>query len=190
MARLHLGLRFAAACIAFAGGPGARAATFDVVRSNPDIVTLLDPSAVEPVGDGKVRRAWSVSVQRNLVSGGPQQPGYVRILNEYDCPAWKIHWRTFQVYSRFGELVLRKENADPAWTPADATFEAAAGARIVCQGAGTGSVYTSASIGQLVVSLMQAWDAEAPLPPLQPVAPPAKKKPPPPKHRDKVAARR
>jgi hypothetical protein len=173
MAHPRLGLKFAIAFSALAAVAGARAATFDVVRSGPDTVTLLDPAAVEKLGDGKVRRAWSVSVQKNLVSGGPQQPGYVRTLNEYDCTGWKIRWRSFFVYSRFGDLVIHKDNDDAGWTPIEGNFEAAAGARVVCDGRETSSVYAASSIGSLVLALMQAWDAAAPMPAPQPVEPPA-----------------
>jgi hypothetical protein len=183
MACLRTTLKFAIVCAAVAAAPAARAATFDVVRSGPDMVTLVDPAAVERVGDGKVRRAWSVNVQRNLVSGGPQQPGYVRTQNDYDCEDWKIRWRGFSVYSRFGDLVMHKDNDDPAWASIEGNFEATASARIICDGRAAGSVYTASSIGQLVVSLMQVWDAAAPLPPLQPVAPVAKAAAP--KHRAK-----
>ncbi|HEX2814839.1 MAG TPA: surface-adhesin E family protein [Phenylobacterium sp.] len=171
MACLRTTLSLAIASAALAAASGARAAAFDVVTSSPDMVTLVDPAAVEAIGDGKVRRAWSVNVQRNLVSGGPQQPGYVRTQNDYDCQAWKIRWRGFSVYSRFGDLVMHKDNDDPAWAPIEGNFEATASARIICDGRAAGSVYTASSIGQLVVTLMQAWDAAAPMPPLQPVEP-------------------
>jgi hypothetical protein len=169
------------------GACAAGAATFDVVRAGPDTVTLMDRAAVETLEGGKLRRAWSVNVQRNLVSGGPQQPGYVRTLNEYDCEAWKIRWRTFSAYSRFGALVMKKDNDDPSWAPAVGDAEAAAGARLVCDGHSTGEVYAAGTVGQVVVALMQAWDAAAPLPPLQPVRPLAR---PATKRRDKPARRR
>jgi hypothetical protein len=171
MTCLRTTLKFAIACAVLAAGPAARAATFYVVKSTADSVTLVDPDAVEAIGDGKVRRAWSVNVQKNLVSGGPQQPGYVRTQNDYDCAGWKVRWRAFSVYSRFGDLVMKKDNDDPAWADIEGNFEATASARIVCDGRAAGSVYTASSIGQLVVTLMQAWDAAAPMPPLQPVAP-------------------
>jgi hypothetical protein len=41
-----------------------------------------------------------------------------------------------------------------------------------------GSVISAASVSQLVLSLMQAWDEQAPLPPLQNAQPPARKTPP------------
>ena len=174
MARQRPALPFMIACAALAAAPVARATTFDVVRSEPGVVTVVDPTAVEKPADGEVRRAWSVSVQKNLVSGGPQQPGYVRTLNEYDCAAWKIRWRSFFVYSRFGELMIHKDNDDAGWGPIEGNVEAAASARIVCDGHEAGAVYSASSIGSLVLTLMQAWDAEAPMPPLQPVAPPVK----------------
>jgi hypothetical protein len=185
---LRLILALAATIVALCAN-GARAATFDVIRSGPDAVTLLDPTAVEAVAGTGVRRARSVSIQRNLVSGGPQRPGYVSTLNEYDCGQWAIRWKSFSVYSRFGDLVLHKDNPDAAWGPIDnRNFEAAAGARIVCDGGAAGSVYTGDTIGQVVLAVMQAWDAAAPMPPLQPVRPlprAAHAKP-----RDKAASRR
>jgi hypothetical protein len=164
----------------------ARAASFDVIHSSPDMVTLVDRDAVVAVGPGKVRRARSVSVQKTLVTGGPQQPGYVTTLNDYDCEQWTIRWQSFSAYSRFGDLVMHKDNPDPAWTPIAGNFEAEAGARIVCDGREAGRVYAASSIGSLVLALMKAWDAEAPMPPLQPVRPQTKT----PKAKDKTAARR
>ena len=173
MTRLRTGLGIVIACGGLAAGWNAAAATYDVIRSGEAMITVLDPDAVERVGDGQIRRARSVSVQKNLVSGGPQQPGYVITQNEYDCTQWAIRWTSFSVYSRFGDLVLHKDNPDPSWAQIDnRSFEAAAGARIVCDGRAAGSVYTADTIGHLVLALMGAWDAEAVLPPLQPVQPP------------------
>jgi hypothetical protein len=184
--RLGLGFALSAAVLGLADAGTARAASFDVIRSAPDMVTLIDREAVVPVGAGKVRRARSVSVQKNLVSGGPQQPGYVTTLNDYDCEQWTIRWSSFSVYSRFGDLVLHKDNPDPTWMPIAGNFEAEAGARIVCDGREAGRVYAASSIGSLVLALMKAWDAETPMPPLQPVQPLPKA----PKQRDKAAAQR
>jgi len=186
MRGVRLGLCLALSGAGLAAAGTARAVSFDVIRSGPDMVTLIDREAIAPVGAGKVRRARSVSVQKNLVSGGPQQPGYVTTLNDYDCEQWTIRWSSFSVYSRFGDLVLHKDNPDPAWAPIAGNFEAEAGARIVCDGREAGRVYAASSIGSLVLALMKAWDAEAPLPPLQPVRPLPKT----PKHRDKAAAQR
>jgi hypothetical protein len=156
----------------------AHAAVFAVLDSRPDVVTVLDPAAIQTVGQTAVRRAWSVSVKKVLTTGGPQQPGYVRTLNEYDCVARKIRWRTFQVYSRFGDQVMKQDNRDDDWNPAPDEGEGAAAMRAVCDGSVGGSVISAGSVSQLVLNLMQAWDEQAPLPPLQTAQPPAKRKPP------------
>jgi hypothetical protein len=157
---------------------GARAAVFAVLQSSPDVVTVLDPNGIQTVGQTAVRRAWSVSVKRVLTEGGPQQPGYVRTLNEYDCVARQIRWRTFQVYSRFGDQVMKQDNRDDDWSPTPDAGEGAAAMKAVCDGSVGGSVISANSVSQLVLTLMQAWDAQAPLPPAQiPADPPPKKKP-------------
>ncbi len=175
-------LALAAASLSYASG--AEAAVYAVVRSEMDVVTVMDPGAIEVVpGSDNLRDAWSVSVQRNLVSGGPQQPGYVRTLNEYDCVARKIRWKSFFVYSRFGASLMHKDNDDPAWNDIAPNSEAEVSARIVCEHNNRWSAIAAQSLSQLVITLMQAWDEAAPLPPLQPVtmkAPektPAKRKP-------------
>jgi hypothetical protein len=179
-------------CAAAAFAPSAaRALTFDVILSDPDQVTVINPAAVETVGDTKVLRTVSVSIKRNLVSGGPPQPGYVSTINEYDCAQQTTRWRSFAAYSRFGEQVLKKTNPDEAWAPIAGNPEAAATARVVCDRSETGSIVAAGSIGQLVSSLMQGWDAEAPLPPLQPVTPvtpPPKAKPKPPAAKPRAKA--
>lgn len=152
------------------GASAARAAVYAVVRSETDVVTVMDPTAVEPVaGKASLYRAWSVSVQRNLVSGGPQQPGYVRTLNEYDCAGHKNRWKSFDVYSRFGASVLHKDNDDESWVAVTPGGEAEVSARLVCEHNNRWEAIASQSLSQLVISLMQAWDEAAPLPPLQPV---------------------
>jgi hypothetical protein len=173
----------------------AQAAVYAVVRYDMDVVTVMDPASVETVpGSDNLRRAWSVSVQRNLVSGGPQQPGYVRTLNEYDCATHKIRWTSFDVYSRFGASVMHKDNDDEAWNPILPGSEPEVSARLVCEHNNKWSAIASHSLSQLVMTLMQAWDATAPMPPLQPVAPRSApknsgiKKPAAPQ--DKAAARR
>lgn len=173
----------------------AQAAVYALVRSEPDVMTVIDPAAIEPVaGSDTLRRAWSIAVQKNLVSGGPQQPGYVRTLNEYDCSARKIRWNSFFVYSRFGAPVMHKDNDDRTWNPAAPGSEAEASMRLVCDHSNRWSAIAAQSLSQLVIALMQAWDEAAPLPPLQPVTmqPPSKaagkKKPVTPK--DKPGARR
>ena len=176
-----------AVCAALLGAPAAGAAVYTVIGSGPDAVTVIDPAAVKRMdADGAVRRAWSVSVKRSLVDGGPQQPGYVRMLNEYDCAGHKIRWRSFFVYSRFGALVIHKDNADLSWKPASDS-EADIGLRVACEGSAGQGAIAAKSVSQVVIGLMQAWDAAAPLPPLQTVAPPPRKKA---AHRDKPGRRR
>jgi hypothetical protein len=147
----------------------AMAAIYSVVQTAPDEITVFDPAAIEVIpGAIEQRRSWTVSVKKNLVSGGPAQPGYVRTLNEYDCITRRVRWRSFDVYSRFGALVMHKDNAEQAWQGSDAD----AGLRAVCDRRSDGAVVSAASMTQLVVNLMQAWDEAAPLPPLQPYVPP------------------
>jgi hypothetical protein len=159
------------ACAGLLAASAARAAVYAVVRWEPDVVTVIDPAAIEPVtGSDNLRRAWSVSVQKTLVSDGPQQPGYVRTLNEYDCAARKIRWASFFVHSRFGALVMHKDNDAPAWNPAAPKSEAEVAMRLVCDRSNRGSAMAAQSLSQLVIAQMRAWDEAAPLPPLQPVA--------------------
>jgi len=135
-------------------------------------VVLLDPAGVETV-DGKYKRAWNVAVRKSLGSGGPPQPGYVRTLNEYDCGERRMRWKSLAIYSRFGALVLRKDNTDTAWNPASEGGEADSGLRVVCDGVAGGAVVSAPSVSKLVIGVMQAWDEAAPLPPLQTPDPPA-----------------
>jgi hypothetical protein len=152
----------------------AMAAVYALVQTAPDEITVLDPAAIEVIpGAMEQRRSWTVSVKKNLVSGGPPQPGYVRTLNEYDCITRRVRWRSFDVYSRFGALVMHKDNADQAWQGSDAD----PGLRTVCDHNGGGSVVSASSLTQLVVNLMENWDEAAPLPPLQPYVPPKAAKP-------------
>jgi hypothetical protein len=148
--------------------PAAQAAVFDIIRSSDNEVVVLDPSAIETI-DGGFKRAWNVSIQKNLGAGGPQQSGYVRTLNEYDCAQRRMRWRSLAIYSRFGAQIIKKDNPDTSWNPADGNGEAEAGLRVVCDGAGGGAVVAAPSVSKLVIGLMQTWDEAAPLPPLQPV---------------------
>ncbi|MFI4966942.1 MAG: surface-adhesin E family protein [Caulobacterales bacterium] len=183
------GLILALACAGLACAPAARASVYAVVRSEPGVVTVMDPAAIELVaGAPQLRSASSVSVQRNLVSGGPQQPGYVRTLNEYDCAVRKVRWKSFFVYSRFGAPIMHKDNDDGAWNAAAPGSQAEAELRLVCDHSNRWSAIASQSISHLVITLMQAWDAEAPLPALQAVR--ARPKASAAKRRDKPAARR
>lgn len=160
------------AAAAVAAPAAAQAAVFVVLTSTPDVVSLIDPATIQTLGPETMRRVWSVSVKRTLTSGGPVQPGYVRTLNDYDCQTRQVRWRTFQVYSRFGDLVMKQDNRAPDWT-LTSDPEGAAGLRVVCDHAAGASVISGPSMTQLVLSLMQGWDpqARAPADP-----PPAKKK--------------
>jgi hypothetical protein len=138
--------------------PAAQIATFYVIRRTPDAWTVMDPAAIEKVPGGSIRRTYSVTIRRNLLDGGPPQPGYVRTLNEYDCTARRLRWRSFTIYNRFGAMVVKQDNPDPAFVlPASATEEKTS-LRAVCDGAGGDSVVAASSLGQLVIGLMQAWD--------------------------------
>lgn len=145
-------------------------AIYYVIRRTEDAWTIFDPSAVEKVGGGPVRRAYSVTVRRNLLNGGPPQPGYVRTLNEYDCEARQFRWRTFTIYNRFGAVVVKQDNADAIFNPPDAGGEDAAILRVVCDGSGGGSVVAAPSMGRLVIGLMQSWDDAATAAPLEALA--------------------
>jgi hypothetical protein len=143
----------------------------------------MDPAAIEKVADGAIRRAYSVTVRLNLLNGGPPQPGYVRTLNEFDCDAMKFRWRTFTIYNRFGAVVVKQDNADPAFAALGRGSEEEDIFRTVCDGGGGGSVVAAPSLGLLVIGLMQDWDeaarassiAELPPPEPKPAAKPASK---------------
>ena len=154
-----------AACAGLAAASAARATVYSVLQSTNDVVTVLDPAAIETVGASAVRRGWSVSIKRSLASGGPHQPGYIRTLNEYDCIGRRIRWKTFQVYSRFGEQVMKKDNTDVEWNPAPDLGEGGRAMKVVCDGATGGAVVAAPSVSKLVIGLMQAWDEQSPLPP-------------------------
>ncbi len=159
--------------------PAANTA-FYVIRRSEEAWTILDPNAVERVAGGPVRRVFSVTVRRTLVNGGPPAPGYVRTLNEYDCDARRARWRTFTIYSRFGAQVVKQENADPTLAVPIPGSEDETALRIVCDGAGGGSVVSAPSMGQLVIGLMEAWDpvdAPPPSPPFPAPLPPKAQKP-------------
>jgi hypothetical protein len=168
--RAWLFLTLAIAGLAVA--PASQAAVFAVVRAEPDTITVMDPAAVEAVpGAVNLRRAYSVTVQKTLSAEGPQQPGYVRTLNEYDCAARTIRWKNFSVYSRFGDLVIHKDNVEQTSNQAPQGVEAGVSMRLVCDHASPSSAVAATSLSQLVIGLMKAWDDAAPLPPEQPVKP-------------------
>lgn len=132
-----------------------------VIRRTEDAWTVMDPAAIEKVPGGPIRRTYSVTVRRNLLNGGPPQPGYVRTLNEFDCDAMKFRWRTFTIYNRFGAVVVKQDNPDPAFAALGRGSEEEDIFRTVCDGAGGGSVVAAPSLGLLVIGLMQGWDEAA-----------------------------
>lgn len=154
-------LALAAASLATA----AQARTFYVVQSGPDAWTVMDPEGIERVDGGNVRKAWDVRVQRNILTGTPPQPGYVRTLSEYDCEADRTRWREFTAYSRSGGLLISKVNPNPEWGPANEASDTYAAFRVICRGGGGGSVVSADTVAKVVIGLMGAWD-----PPATPVA--------------------
>lgn len=145
----------------------AEARTFYVIQSGADAWTVMDPEGVERIGDGAIRRAWSVRVQRNILTGNPPTPGYVRTLNEYDCTQSRTRWREFSAFSRSGGLLVSKVNPNPEWGPAEEAADMQAAQRVVCEGVGGGAVVSADTVAKVVISLMSAWD-----PPPAPSAPP------------------
>src|SRR4051812_2211882 len=96
----------ALAGLALLAGVGtAQARTFYVIQSGHEAWTVMDPEGIERVGDGAVRKAWTVRVQRNILTGNPPTPGYVRTLHEYDCSQNRTRWREFSAFSRSGALL-------------------------------------------------------------------------------------
>lgn len=163
-----------------AAGAAARAASYDVIHAGAESISLLDPAAIETVGDGRTRRVQIVRIQKSILSEGPKQPGYVATGSDYDCTQWRFRWRGVSAFSRAGERLVHRDNEDPAWIPIAGDDEATGAARIVCDGQASGSVYVADSLGHLVSALMQAWDTADPSPPPPalpaPPAPPPRKK--------------
>lgn len=146
------------------GAPAtASSATYYVVQSSPDAWTVMDPQGIESIPGGVRRKAWSVRVQRNILTGDPPQPGYVRTLSEYDCDQTLSRWREFSAFSRSGATLVSKRNPNPEWGPASEAPDTYSAFKIVCQGEGGASVVSAESLAKVVISLMASWD-----PPIQP----------------------
>lgn len=162
-----------AAATLFAAGV-AQARIFYITQSGPDAWTVMDASGIERTPGSNVRKAWAVRVQRNILSGDPPQPGYVRTLTEYDCDANRTRWREFTAYSRAGALLISKVNPQPEWGPADEAGDTYAAYRVVCEGFGGGSVVSADSVAKVVINLMGSWDPPpAAFVPITPVTTPA-----------------
>ena len=155
----------AAGLAALMAGPAA-ARTFYVVQSGAEAWTVMDAEGVEKIPGTTFRRAWAVRVQRNILSGNPPQPGYVRTLSEYDCDQHRTRWREFTVFSRAGATLVSKVNPNPEWGPADEAGDTSAAYRVICEGVGGGAVVSADSVAKVVIGLMGAWD-----PPPEAVAP-------------------
>ncbi len=158
---LIVALAFAAAGLATT----AQARTFYVIQSGGDAWTVMDPDGIERSPGSAIRKAWDVRVQRNILSGAPPQPGYVRTLSEYDCDAGRTRWREFNAYSRSGSLLISKVNPNPEWGPATDASDTYAAFSVICQGGGGGAVVSADSVAKVVIGLMGSWD-----PPATPVA--------------------
>ena len=157
--------------IAACAATRASARTFYIIQSGPEAWTVMDPQGIESVsGSGVLRQAWAVRVQRNILTGNPPQPGYVRTLSEYDCDQSRVRWREFSAYSRSGSALISKRNPNPEWGPATEAGESYAAFKVVCQSVGGDAVVSADSIAKVVISLMASWDPPLPLA----VVPPAK----------------
>jgi hypothetical protein len=165
--RAIVGTAAALAASALVCGP-AQARTFYVIQSGPEAWTVMDPQGIEQVAGGPQLKAWAVRVQRNILTGNPPTPGYVRTLTEFDCTANRTRWREFSAFSRSGALLISKVNPNPEWGPAEETSDGYAAHRVVCEGGGGGSVVSAESVAKVVISLMGSWD-----PPPAALTPPA-----------------
>lgn len=149
----------------------AEARPFYVTQTNDDVWTVMDPQGIERTPGSPVRKAWAVRVQRNILTGDPPQPGYVRTLSEYDCDTRRTRWLEFTAYSRAGGMLINKVNPQPEWAPATAASDIYAAYRVVCEGVGGRAAVSADSVAKVVINLMGSWDS--PLTPLLPIAPAA-----------------
>lgn len=168
--------RTAIAAATLFAASAAEARTFYIIQSGPDAWTVMDAQGIERTPGSPVRKAWAVRVQRNILSGDPPQPGYVRMLTEYDCDAQRTLWREFSAFSRAGALLISKVNPRPEWGPAIEASDTYAAYRVVCEGVGGGSVVSADSVAKIVIGLMGSWDK-----PPEPLAPALASRIPPPK---------
>ena len=150
--------------VCLAGAGSAMAKTFYVVQSGPEAWTVMDPQGIETLpGPGVLRQAWAVRVQRNILTGNPPQPGYVRTLSEYDCDQSLVRWREFSAYSRSGSALISNSNPNPEWGPPTEAGETYSAFKIVCQGGGRAAVVSADSVARVVISLMASWDPPPPV---------------------------
>jgi hypothetical protein len=169
---VRLGIAAVAAGLAAALAGPALARTFYVIQSGPQAWTVMDAQGIETIPGTALRKAWAVRVQRNILTGNPPQPGYVRTLSEYDCDQHRTRWREFTAFSRSGATLISKVNPNPEWGPADEASDTYAAFRVVCEGVGGGSVVAADTVAKVVIGLMASWD-----PPVGGVVPPGPAKP-------------
>lgn len=145
---------------ALAGGPAhAETRHFALLRLNPGAWTVVDPNGVEQDPGGVVRQTWTVTVQKSILGGTMDVPGYVRTLREVDCGARQTRWRKFLAYARSGDLVLQQTNPSPAWVLAGSSSETDEVMRVVCDGA-MPAVISGDSIARVVIALLRTWDPQ------------------------------
>jgi hypothetical protein len=160
-----------AAAIAAAVAGSAMARPFYVIHSAAGSVTLLDPTSVQTLNGGPVRRAVTITVQRSLTTEGPAQPGYVRTLVDHDCERQQARWVKLSVFSRDGVLIVEEANRQTLWTAPAATSETFASLRYAC-GQETGyAVISGDSIGHVVSAVMESWGPPRLAPPKPAPAP-------------------
>lgn len=140
------------------GGGAAHARSFLVLRAPAQAWMIVDPTGIEAVPGGTVRRMWTVTVQRNILNETPPQPGYVRALNEYDCAAQKTRWKTFTAFSRAGTPLVSRDNPDPAWSDVTATSGTMGEWRVACGYSSGDSAIEADTVAKVVIALMRAWD--------------------------------
>jgi hypothetical protein len=168
MGRRAIGLGLAAAVALIATAAEAR--IFVVLRSPVEGWTLYDPAAVEDRPGGVVRRVSTITVRRAIMDDGPEQPGYVRTLADYDCVQRQVRWQLVDAFARDGSLLVTQRNTAEGWRAVAADGETQAIYDALCTGAAPRSVMSGESIGSIVSALMSAWDP----PPKPPKPAPAK----------------
>ena len=99
------------------GATAAEARIFVVLRSPVEGWTLYDPAAVEDRPGGVVRRVSTITVRRSIMDGGPDQPGYIRTLADYDCIQGQVRWQLVDAFARNGELLVTQRNTTQGFGP-------------------------------------------------------------------------
>ena len=161
-----------AAAVGFAA-TAAEARIFVVLRSPVEGWTLYDPATVEDRPGGVVRRVSTITVRRSIMDDGPEQPGYIRTLADYDCVQRQVRWQLVDAFARDGQLLVTQRNTAEGWRAVAADGETQAVYEALCTRAAPRSVMSGESIGSIVSALMSAWDP----PPKPPTPKPTKAAP-------------